>query len=295
LDISDKYSFGMAFKYAVFTVMTPDLSLEETAQALQELGYSGVEWRVHTVPAEMPETPDYWRGNRSTVDFAHIRTLAPEVKALSDAYDLAVPALGTYLGYRMLDDVERAMEAAKMMECPQIRVGVPGYDGSRNYNDLFEEAIEGYEKVEALARAYGVRANIELHHGKLCPSASLAYRFVSHFDPEFIGVIYDPGNMVCEGYENWLLGLELLGPYLAHVHVKNAAWRVDHERDGVKIWRPAMVGMREGQVNWLEVLQALKTVGYDGWLSFEDFSPGDTRTKLAANIEYLRKLEARLQ
>ena len=36
----------MRFKYCVFTVMTPDLELEEVASTLKSLGYEGVEWRV---------------------------------------------------------------------------------------------------------------------------------------------------------------------------------------------------------------------------------------------------------
>ncbi|GIX08239.1 MAG: hypothetical protein KatS3mg115_2642 [Candidatus Poribacteria bacterium] len=44
------------------------------------------------------------------------------------------------------------------------------------------------------------------------------------FRPEQVGVIHDAGNMVHEGFENYQMGCELLGPYLAHVHVKNAAW-----------------------------------------------------------------------
>lgn len=284
----------MGFKYSVFTVMTPDLTLEEVVQCLQEYGYDGVEWRVHMVPQEMPPKLDYWRGNRATVDFARIRDLAPEIQALSDTYELAIPNLGTYLSYKLLEDVEHAMQAAKTMNCPQIRVGAPHYDGTRNYNDIFEEAVEGYLEVAALARTYGVKALIELHMGTICPSASSGHRFVSNFDPDFVGVICDPGNMICEGFENWQMGMELLGPYLAHVHVKNAAWRIVGEEDGTKQWRTDMVPLREGAVEWLSILRALRSIGYDGWLSFEDFSPGDTRTKLVSNIQYLRQLESRL-
>jgi len=284
----------MGFKYSVFTLMTPDLTPGQVVEALQEYGYDGVEWRVHTVPSEMPATPDYWGGNRATVDFGHIAAIAEDIRRLSRGHGLAIPALGTYLSYKLLDDVERAMEAAAMMECRQIRVGVPGYDGSRDYNELFEEAVEGYSRVEALARAYGVKANIELHMNTICPSVSLGYRLVSNFDPEFIGVIHDPGNTVWEGYENWQLGLELLGPYLAHVHVKNAAWQVVGEEFGAKKWKAATVPLREGQADWLSFLRALQHVGYDGWLSFEDFSAGETLTKLADNIRFFRSLEAAL-
>ena len=41
----------MAFRYAAFTVMMPDYTIEESAALLSKLGYDGVEWRVHNVPS----------------------------------------------------------------------------------------------------------------------------------------------------------------------------------------------------------------------------------------------------
>jgi len=282
----------MAFKYSVFTVMTPDLGIEEAALAIAEHGYDGVEWRVHSAPRETRGEINYWQGNRSTVDIDSLPEAAARIKTLCDAYGLAIPALATYLQPTDLLLVERCMRAAQAMGCPQIRVNVPSYDGSSNYNELFAQTVERYRKVEELAARHSVRANIELHMGTICPSAGLAHRFLSNFDPAHVGAIYDPGNMVWEGFENWQMGLELLGPYLAHVHVKNAAWRVVSEQNGAAQWKPQMIGIGQGQVSWRDVLRALVKVGYDGWLSFEDFSEGETRAKLAANVALLRRLAA---
>lgn len=285
----------MPFRYAAFTVMMPEYELAAAAALLSELGYQGVEWRVHSVPKDMPSQPDFWRGNRATIDIGTITQSARDVKKLSEDHGLTIIGLGTYLSYKLLSDVERCMEAARTMGCGSIRVSAAKYDGSENYNDMYEEAVEGYAQVEELARKYGVRANIEIHHGSICSSASLAYRLVSNFDPDYLGVIMDPGNMVFEGYENWQLGLELLGPYLSYVHVKNSATtRNGSLDDGTAIWKPAVVPMKEGAVSWREVIMALNKVGYRGWMSFEDFAPGETKVKLTEDLGYMRTLEAEL-
>lgn len=285
----------MPLKYSAFTVMMPDFDIPEAARLLASLGYDGVEWRVHSVPSVMPDKPDFWRGNRATIDIGTIVKKAPEIRKITQDAGLEIIGLGTYLGYKLLDDIARCMEAAAIMGCPSIRVSPPNYDGSVNYNDLYEETVEGYALVEDMARDHGVRANVEIHHGNMCPSASLTYRLVSNFDPDLIGVIFDPGNMICEGRENWQLGLELLGPYLSHVHVKNAAWiESGLSPEGEKKWKHAMVGLKDGIADWSEVLVALDRVGYRGWLSFEDFGPGDTRTKLAEDIGYMKALADRL-
>jgi len=44
----------VGFKYSVFTVMTPDLGLDEVPRGLNSIGYDGVKWRV----ADLPEKID---------------------------------------------------------------------------------------------------------------------------------------------------------------------------------------------------------------------------------------------
>ncbi len=284
----------MPFRYAAFTVMMPEFTPGEAVSLLKTLGYDGVEWRVHGVPSEFPAKPDFWRSNRATIDVDSIIDEAHSIRRMTEDAGLEIIGLGTYLSYKLLDDVERCMEAARMLGAPSIRVSPPGYDGSENYNDLYEEAVDGYVRVENLAREYRVRANIEIHHGKICPSASLAYRLVSNFDPDFIGVILDPGNMIFEGHENWQLGLELLGPYLSFVHVKNAAWLPERKASDERRWKPAVVPMTQGFIAWPDLLLALDRVGYNGWVSVEDLAPGDTRKKLTEDLAHFKTLESRL-
>lgn len=288
-----KRSVTMSLKYAAFTVMMPEFELQEAAKVLKELGYEGVEWRVHSIPSG-ENGGAIGRANKATIDMETIDKKAKDMLAISEDSGLEILGLGTYLSYKFVDDIKRCMEAAKIMDCPSIRVSTPSYDGSVNYNDLFEEAVEGFGKVEELASQYGVRANIEIHNGNMCSSASLAYRFVSHFDPDHIGVIFDPGNMVYEGYENWQLGLELLGPYLSHLHVKNAVWVEVGGHGTPKRWKTIPASMREGLVPWKYVISVLDKVGYKGWMSLEDFSSGDARSKLADDINYLKSIESEL-
>ena len=178
------------------------------------------------------------------------------------------------------------MKAARAMGCPYVRVGAPRYDGTRNYNELYEETVENVRKIEGIAREEGVTALLEIHMGNIMPSAGLAHRIVSNFDPEHVGVIYDPGNMVYEGYEQWKMGMELLGHYLRHVHVKNSAWRMD----AAGKWKAESAKLGEGIVDWRQVVSCLRAVGYDGYLSLEDFSKLDTATKLKQDLKFLKKL-----
>ena len=142
-------------------------------------------------------------------------------------------------------------------------MGPPSYDGTRPYPEFFDEAVRDFAVVARLAAEHEVQACVETHMNIITPSAGLTHRLVSNFDPRHIGVIYDPGNMVMEGYEQYQMGLELLGPYLSHVHVKNMCWIRTGETEGVAQWEVRMAAHREGQTNWKAVVAALRHVGYE--------------------------------
>jgi sugar phosphate isomerase/epimerase len=99
-------------------------------------------------------------------------------------------------------------------------------------------------------------------------------------------VIYDPGNMVCEGFEDYRIGIELLGPYLAHVHVKNAAYT---RPEGGGVWTARWAPLEDGVVNFREFFAALRAADYEGWLSVEDFSAARlSREALRHNLVFIQ-------
>jgi len=281
-------------KYSVFTVCMPRLTVEEAVDKLAEWGYDGVEWRVTNQDPSEDGKPDFWEGNLCTITMDEVLDRAKDVARRCRAAGIRISALGSYCSSDRPKDVERVFEACVRMGAPQARVGVPRYNGSVHYDRLFDSARRSWARVEKLARKYGVRANVETHMGNIVPSASAAYRFVSHFDPAHVGVIYDPGNMVIEGFENYQMGLELLGKYLAQVHVKNVAWtRRGRDPHGLRLWKMAWTEIPDGQVNWARVMKALHAVKFKGWLSLEDFT---TRRSYARKfpdaLRLLKKLES---
>ena len=88
------------------------------------------------------------------------------------------------------------------------------------------------------------------------------------------------------------IGFQMLGSYLAHVHVKNAALTPAGEDEfGTTKYNQTWMPMKKGSANPAALIKALKKVGYDGWLSVEDFSnEKPTREKLEENIAYMKEL-----
>lgn len=288
-------------KFAIFTVSLPEWTPEEAIRELQAAGYDGIEWRVtddplmsgsgRTIAGHGPNI-GFWEGNRCTLPLQSLIEDAPRIRAMTEQAGLAMPNVGTYVSCEELEQVEHAMRGVKALGAPALRVRVPNYDGVSPYLKLREQAIAQYRDVEALAKQYSVKALIEMHMNNIVPSASACAAFVQGFDPRYVGIIHDCGNMVYEGYEQYRLGLEVLGSHLAHVHLKNTKWEMVGTRaDGSIEWRATWAPITKGVVDIRKLLDALRVVGYDGWVAFEDFSTeAPLAQRIRDNLAYVKSL-----
>jgi sugar phosphate isomerase/epimerase len=281
-------------KYAVFTVSTPTMTPEEVASTLGELGYDGVEWRV-VDEAPNPPGMGFWHGNKSTIPLTGFADHVERLKRLAGDNGLQMPVLGTYVrSNEAWDDIEKAVTAAATLGVPMLRVNVPAYDGSVPFRPVWEQARKDYRKVAELAGRHNVRALIEIHHGTICPSASLTRQFLDGMDPAHVGAIHDAGNMVHEGFEQYRMGFELLGEYLAHVHIKNARWfPVKYLQDKTVVWKCDWTAVHKGSADLRALVATLRDIGYDGWLSFEDFSTErPLEDRLRENLAFMKGIVA---
>jgi sugar phosphate isomerase/epimerase len=277
-------------RIAVCTVSLPEWTPEEAVTEVAALGFDGIEWRV----ADDPGTdgpPGFWRGNRCTWPASTFEQDAPEIAALTRAAGLEMPAIGPYARCDDLETVEQLMRGAAALGVPRMRVQV-GAPGPEGYRETFARRREEYRAVAELALRHGVQALLELHHQSLVASASAAARFLDGVDPRAVGVIHDVGNMLREGYEHDPWSLEILGEHLAHVHVKNAVLRPEPGAAPPWVWDWAP--LRTGAAPLEQLFGALAAVGYDGWVSLEDFSTeAPLRERLRDDLAYLRELAGR--
>ena len=282
-------------KYSVFTVCMPEYPPQEAVKRLKKWGYDGVEWRFYNRPEVVDPKGGFWGGNIATIDPRHWQKEIPEVKRLCRKAGLKTPALAAYASCTEPREYKPAIEAAAALGAPLVRVGLPRYDKAIGWKKLYSKAVRAYEKVVKYAARFKVKPVVEIHMGIITASAAAAAQFCSNFSPKRIGIIYDPGNMVYEGYEQYQMGLEMLGPYLAHVHVKNSRWDVvGATGNGAVQWQPTFAPMKNGCVDFEDLLRSLKAVGYNGWLSFEDFNPNKkTDEKLVEDLKFLKAIERR--
>jgi sugar phosphate isomerase/epimerase len=276
-------------KFSVFTASTPEWTPAEAARNLADQGWDGVEWRVtDQAPAD---PPSFWAGNRATWPLTGLEESVPEIGRVTSEAGLEFSGVGAYVKVGDRPDVVRVLSATAALGAGRVRLTMPAL-GDDTYPALFAQARADLEWAAARAEAHAVKILVELHHRTIVSSASAAVRLVDGLDPSHVGVIHDVGNLVIEGHEDFRAGLEMLGDHLAHVHVKNVAWQVDGARpDGSVAWRAEWSPLRSGQADLSAYFRALSAVGYDGWVTAEDFSvdvPLPERTR--DNLVYLRSL-----
>ena len=275
--------------------MMPELTLEEQAALLQRLGFDGIEWRVRRVSDEQ-------RGKGFSEWGAHKNDLTPEnfaedaarMKQVAADQGLAIAGIASNAPADDIEQVKLIAEGAAACGSPFIRVGCPrGYDGSVDYNVLYEEAVEAYGKALDAIEPFGVKAALEIHGGTIHPSVSLAHRLVSNWDPARVCVIFDPNNMVADGFETTEIAIDLLGPYLGHVHLGGHK-PLEKGRDewGTMKWEWQGAALADGLYDHPRLLRKLKAVDYRGFITVEDFRGLPLEGKLREGIEYLKKLEA---
>ncbi|MGC8552497.1 MAG: sugar phosphate isomerase/epimerase family protein [Phycisphaerae bacterium] len=272
----------------ICSIILPELSPDELIEHVAQAGFEGIEWRV-AAPAAAHGPHTYWNNNRATLAPEALAGELPRLMQLAAAHGLATCAISPYYTCLEPASVESVMAAMPAGSGMNVRVTAPNYDASRNYNTQFAAARSGFAHIARLAQRYGVRACLEQHQGSLTPTASACVRMVDGLNPKYIGVIIDPGNTVVEGYENFCMAVEMPGPYLAEVHIKNAM-RVKTDNDGRQRWGVKWDSLAAGMADLHELRLALHKNNFSGWLLLEDFSERPATQRLAEGREVMQWL-----
>jgi len=183
---------------------------------------------------------------------------------------------GTSLGAEDQDERERAidftkkyMQAASWLGVDKILV-VPGavdvaWDESRPvtpYRTVWDNSSESIRKILPAAEKYGVTVCLENVWNKFLLSPIEFNMYLDQFDSDNIGIYFDVGNTVLNGYpEHWI---DILGDKIKAVHFKN------FQRDDCGGTLHGFGdNLLDGDVDFPAVLDTLNKTGYSGPITAE--------------------------
>ena len=267
---------------AVYSLIFREYKLEEFFKIVQEIGYGAVEIRVHE-------------------DGVHISPFANPndmkvIKKMAEDYGLHICCLAGYArlgrpGNKGEAELKKAISVGRLADvadAPVFRIKITGYDPSIGY-ERTRELFRGQAKmlIETLRRE-NIEAvpAVEQHGGgDLAHSTGILKDMLRGFEPERIGVIFDPGNAA--GREGWLpieLQIDMIKEYIKHVHVKNYDW--SKEEPGKVVPSP----LNRGIVDWEKVINELRKIGYKGYLSLEDFRPIPPEDRAREALQFFKSM-----
>ena len=131
------------------------------------------------------------------------------------------------------------------------------------YDVVLTRVKQGIKRLLRTAERCEVALAVENVWSKFLLSPIEMRDFIDSFDSEYIGSYFDVGNTVAFGYpEQWI---RILGKRIKRVHFKDFKSAVG-TADG-------FCDLLEGDVNWPEVVKALRSVGYKSYCTAEMIPP----------------------
>ncbi len=278
----------MAVQISLYTLLANTVSLEEAVKLAAGAGFDAVDIRMREDGIHIP--PDI-----SDEEAVRVRTMVEDA-------GLHVSGLTTYWeagrverdeAIEQLDAIERALGTASLLGAKFMRISSADYDRGYDYEVCRAAFRDQIVRVAEMGAAYGIVVTPEQHGGRYIASAGQCLDMLRGLEHPNLGVVFDPGNAVSEGFERPWVQVRMLGGWIRNVHVKNrmtaAGEPLAHER-----LPGGNVRVNEGVLDWDVIADELVAIGYDGYLTAEDFAEFDSlEEKFAWNADFLRALAAK--
>lgn len=258
---------------SICTACTPWFPLPGLIPHLAAAGYQGIELGVKPHVADPAKPPNCWGNNHAVIGVDALEAMLPSLEADLERHRMQIAAIGSYHQAHELATHRRLAVIARRLGCGIIRATIPAHDPATGYAQQLASLRTAWRELATLGAGEGVRFCIELHDNSLTPSASAAMRVLDDLPGAGCGVILDAANTVAEGNEAMPMLIDILGAALAHVHVKQRTMRRREQAVHASLLEMAITPLSEpGDIAWPAIIALLRSAGYRGWYSVEDFT-----------------------
>jgi sugar phosphate isomerase/epimerase len=259
-------------------------SLSDSLKKIAALGFRGVEI--------MADRPHLYPPDFSLSDMNQLKqTLRNHNLKVTNLNSFTLFAVGdTYLpSWIEADEARRdirirhtvdCLKAAQQLDCTNISVPPGGPLNNLSRNEAMTFFYHGLEHVIPLAEQLGIKILVEPEPDLLLENTSEFISFIKDIRSPVVGLNFDIGHFFCAG-EDPSTAFEKLFQWVGHVHLEDIA--------ASRVHNHLIAG--HGAIQFLDVLNTMKRLGYQGDISLELYPYVDAPEAAGReSLEYLRPL-----
>jgi L-ribulose-5-phosphate 3-epimerase len=236
-------------KAILITMLPADLSLADGMKLAKDVGFEEIECQTVSDPKQA-EAIKIAAGNagiriHSVMNMAH--------------WSFPLNASDPEIVQKGMDGMEASLRNAHLWGADTVLL-VPAIVNPKfsYYQDAWTRSQQQIRKLLPRAEELKIVIAIEEVWNKFLVSPVEFARYVDDFQSPWVRAYLDVGNMVFYGYpQDWI---RIMGKRIAKLHIKDFRYR-----KGQTEW----VGLREGDIDWVEVYRALADIGYQGTATVE--------------------------
>lgn len=175
---------------------------------------------------------------------------------------------------KSLEGMRTSLNNAKMWGADTVLLVPAVVKPDVSYAEAWERSQRQIRKLIPLAQEMKVVIGIEEVWNKFLQSPLEFARYIDAFESPWIRAYFDVGNVAINGYpQDWI---RVLGKRIVKLHIKDFKFE-----NGVASW----VNLREGQINWRAVHDALGEIQYKGSATVE-LAGGDADYLKYVNLRF---------
>lgn len=216
-----------ANKICAFEKFLQDLSYDQLAETIAELGFDGIEATVRKNGHVLPE---------------RVEDDLPKMVAALEKHGLEITVMASDVNRVDAPLSERVLRTAASLGVKRYRMGNYRYDLKQPVQRQLDELRPIVKDLVAMNREHGVQAVYQNHSGARYVGASIwdIYSLVREYPVKDIGIAFDIRHATVEGGLSWPTYFNLVRPHLGAVFFKDFLW---------KGRRPENVSLGEGKVD----------------------------------------------
>ena len=232
------------YKLIGFTKPFQDLSAEECADTVAQVGWDGIECPVRS---------------KGQIEPARAGDELPKLIAALKKHSKEVTVITTDV--KAADkDSERLLLLAAKLGIKRYRLGFFDYDKEKPIPEQVKSMTSRLAEIAAMNKEIGILGGIQNHSGSERFGCAVwdIWTAIKDLDPRYLGNFFDIGHATIEGGSSWPIEARLMLQHMMTISVKDFVW----EKPG-KGARSKWVPLGDGLLN-ASFFNWLKTTNYIG-------------------------------